>query len=1057
MSRRVGSVLLFLVVVGALPIAAAAQQQAGTITGRVTTATGQPLSDTRLQVVGTTRGAMSGADGSYRITGVPPGPQLVRALRIGYGAQTRTVAVEAGGTAEASFTLSETAAILDQVVVTATGATQRRREAGVSVGTIDTSMVNVAATPLISNILASRTPGVTVQQSSGTTGTGSRIRIRGSNSINQSNEPLIIVDGTRVNNSPTSFSIGVGGQTISRIEDFNPEDLETVDVIKGPAAAALYGTAAANGVIQITTKKGRAGRTRWNAYEEYGTVNDVFTYPTNWNRVGTFTTPPPPPALPTTPACTLEREVLGICVPKPDSILSWNPIENISPFRQGWRQTHGISASGGTQAVTYFVSGEYEREQGVYDVSQLRRITGRSNVRMQLRNDLDATLAVGLVRHRLRLPYNDNSAFGAIAAGFLGKAFDCSPVTQPDSIPNPSGAGKIRNPNRIAYCGTDSLSRGYFNANVPSTQFFNVDNNQQNDRLTASLQSNYTPLPWLRAVGLLGLDILNRLDEQLFPPGKVFFSNTTLEGSRFQARIRVPTYNMNGSVSATYGVPGVAQVQGQTTVGGQFVREDFRLTSATGAVLLPGTAGLDGASARFAVDEDNQEVITLGYFLQQQFTHADRLFLTLAVRTDRNSAFGTKFSWVTYPAANVSWVISDESFFPRTEIVDQLRLRAGWGQSGQRPVFRDAVTFFSPVSVRVGTAELPAITIGGTGNPNLSPELTTELEGGFEATLFRNRLSLELTGYAKSTRDAIVAQRLAPSLGATNTRLVNLGEVENRGVEALATVKVLNRPNLEWNATVAATANRNRLVTLGKGITPIAFGFNSTQQHRDGYPLGGYFERKIVSYQDLDGNGILTRINCPSYAGTANPQLVGGPRCEIVLSDSVEYLGSPIPTREASLNTDITLFRYARISTLFAYRGGYKIFNSTAEFRCTLGVPNCLEVYDKNTPLAEQARVMARYMGNEVGYIEDASFLKWRELALTLSAPTDWARRLRVEGLSLTLAGRNLATWTDYTGLDPEVNSNANVATNAGGNFTTSDFLGQPPVRYYTARLNVNF
>jgi hypothetical protein len=170
-----------------------------------------------------------------------------------------------------------------------------------------------------------------------------------------------------------------------------------------------------------------------------------------------------------------------------------------------------------------------------------------------------------------------------------------------------------------------------------------------------------------------------------------------------------------------------------------------------------------------------------------------------------------------------------------------------------------------------------------------------------------------------------------------------------------------------------------------------------------------------------------------------------------VLSDSVEYLGSPIPTREFAFNTDVGLFRYARIMALLDYRSGFRIFNSTTEFRCTLGVPNCAEVYDKNTPLSEQARVMARYMGDEVGYIEDASFVKFRELALQLSAPRSWAERARVSGISLTFAGRNLATWTDYTGLDPEVNSNA------GTNFTTSDFLAQPPVRYFVTRLNVNF
>jgi len=1041
MIRRVGVLFSFLVALTLLP-SAAESQQSGTITGRVTNAGGQPLSETRVQVVGTTRGTLSAVDGSYRIQLVPAGSQDVRALRLGYAAQTKPVTVTANGTATADFSLAETATTLDQVIVTATGETQRRRESGASVGTIDTSMINLAATPLLSNILSSRTPGVTVQMSGGTTGTGSRVRIRGSNSINLSNEPLLIVDGVRVNNSPSSF-FGVGGQVISRMEDFNPEDIESIDIIKGPAAAALYGTAAANGVIQLTTKKGRAGKTRWSGYEEYGTLGQSYDFPSNWGRVGTNFIPVPNL---TTAACTFEREVLGICAPKVDSLVSWNPLEMLSPFRDGWRMTHGLNASGGNEATTYYVGGEFEREEGIYAVNFLRRASGRGNVRMQLTPDFDATMSLGVIRNRIRLPHNDNSAFGPISAGFLGKPFDCSPENTRNFLPGTA----TPNPRDITYCGVDSLGRGSFNANVPLRGSFPINNNQENDRLTAGLNTNYTPLPWLRAVGLIGLDIVNRRDEQLFPANQVFFSATTLEGSKFQNRVRIPTYNMSGSLTASYDVPSLTNWRGQTTAGGQFVREDFRNTSASGAVLLPGTGSLNGASARFVVGESNQEILTLGYFVQQQMTFADRLFITGALRTDRNSAFGTNFSWVTYPAASVSWVISEEGFFPRSDMLEQLRLRTAWGVSGQRPVFRDAATFFSPVSVRVGTVESPGITVGGTGNPTLEPETSTEFEGGFESSMFKSKLQLELTGYTKTTKDAIVSQRLAPSLGVTTTRLVNLGKVENKGIEALATVQILSLENVDWSTTLAMSSNRNKVLDLGKGIQPIIFGFNSTQQHRNNYPLGGYFERRILSFEDIDLNGIITRINCPAYAGTANPQLAGGPECEMVLSDSVEYLGSPIPTREANFSTGITLFKYARVSGLLNYRGGYKIFNSTSEFRCST-VLNCQELYDPSTPIADQARVIARFMGDEVGYIEDASFVKLREIALDLTAPRSWAQRIRASSLGITFAARNIATWTDYTGLDPEVNSNA------GNNFTTSDFLAQPPVRYFVTRVNLNF
>jgi len=1036
MTRRTRSFLSSLVVLALLPAVVAAQQ-IGIITGRVTTEGGQPVADARLRISGTTIAAVSGADGTYRLTGAPAGAQQLRLVRLGYAAQTKPVTVVAGQSAEVNFSLAEAVTTLDQVVVTATGQTERRRESGVSVGTIDSAMVNLATTPLLSNILSSRIPGVTVQQASGTTGVGSRVRIRGSNSINLSNEPLLIVDGTRVGNSPNSGSFGVGGQVISRLEDFNPQDIESIDVVKGPAAAALYGTAAANGVIQITTKRGRAGRTRWSGYEEFGTIKDVFEYPANYNRIGT--------TLSTginSQGCTLEREVLRVCAPfaSPDSLRSWNPIENVSPFREGFRQLHGLSASGGGQATTYYVSGEYEREQGIYEPNKLGRVSGRTNVRTQLRDDLDATITFGVVRYRLRLPNNDNSAFGAISAGFLGKAFDCSPTTFATNV----------------YCGSDSLSRGYFNANIPSTQYYNITNDQQNDRLTANIQSNWSPRSWLRGVGLMGMDVLNRNDNSLTPPGKVFFSASTLEGSRGQSRTRQPTYNLQGSLIANYAIPNLKDWKGQTTAGGQYIREDFRQTTAQGAVLLPGTSSLNGTSARFSVNETNQEVITFGTFAQQQASFADRLFLTTSVRLDRSSAFGTNFKTVPYPSANASYVISDESFFPKTSFIDQVRVRAGWGKSGQRPVFRDAATYFSPVSMQVSGVESPAITVGGTGNADLKPEVSTETEAGLEASLFNSRVNVEVTGYTKTTDDALVSKRLAPSLGVTATQLVNLGQVKNKGIEGLATVKILDMADVDLSTTVTVTANRNQLVSLGldalgKPLPPIFFGFSSTQEFRNGYPLGGYFQRKITSFADLDGNGILTRINCPAYAGTANPAMPNGPQCELQLSDSLEYIGSPIPTRESSFNTSLGLFKYARVSALLDYRGGYRIFNSTTEFRCTLGTPNCKDVYDKSLPLDQQARVVARLMGGYVGFIEDASFVKFRELALTLTAPKQWATRAKVDGVSLTIAGRNLHTWTDYTGLDPEVNANA------GSNFTTSDFLTQPPVRYFVTRLSLQF
>jgi hypothetical protein len=275
--------------------------------------------------------------------------------------------------------------------------------------------------------------------------------------------------------------------------------------------------------------------------------------------------------------------------------------------------------------------------------------------------------------------------------------------------------------------------------------------------------------------------------------------------------------------------------------------------------------------------------------------------------------------------------------------------------------------------------------------------------------------------------------------------------VKNAGLETMLNADVFDLGVAKLSATLSYTANGNKLVALGRDVPSIVF---TPQVHRAGYPLGAFFARKITSYKDINGDGLISRVNCPSYGGVANPQLATGPACEIVLADTESYAGSPLPTREASFSSTLTLYRNVRLTTLFDYRGGYKQFNATAEFRCNT-IQNCREINDKSAPLADQARALASRMGTFSGYIEDGSFVKLRELAVTFVAPRQYAARIGADALSLTVAGRNLYTWTNYGGFDPEVNSGTSSA--AFGSFGQLDFLTQPPVRTIVTRLSLNF
>ena len=432
-------------------------------------------------------------------------------------------------------------------------------------------------------------------------------------------------------------------------------------------------------------------------------------------------------------------------------------------------------------------------------------------------------------------------------------------------------------------------------------------------------------------------------------------------------------------------------------------------------------------------------------FVQEQLGFNDRLFLTGAVRGDDNSAFGEDFDIVIYPKVSASWVVSEEPFFPATDVLSSLRLRGAWGQSGNQPGVTDAVRFLRGVAATspddadaIGVTFIPNLddpnTFGGLGNPDLEPERSTEIEVGFEAALWGNRVTMEGTYYDKDTRDALVFRTVAPSLGTVGGRFENIGDTENKGVEFGLTALPVDLDDVSWQFTVSGSFNDNTLIQLGEGVEPFSFGFE--QRHAPGFPLGGYWERPILDFADADGNGILS------------PD-------EVTVGDTLAFIDDAIPTTELSFRSSVRLFEVAEVSGLLDYRGGHSLHNNTNEFRCRLG--NARVRHDPSVSLADQAACIAdAFGGTEGGYIEDASFLKLRELALTLTAPDDLAQRFfGASRLSLTVSGRNLATWTDYTGIDPEINQFGQQFDAAG--FAASEFLSQPPVRYFTARLNLGF
>ncbi len=1011
----------------ALPlVAGVASAQTGTVVGTITdqaTKTGIP--SVQVQIVGSTRGVISGSDGHYRLTAVPSGPVRLRVTRIGYAAATQTANVPTGDVATLDFVLSATQVTLDQVVVTGTQATERARESGNLVAVIQTDSVNKGAVQTFSDLIAGKAAGVNIEQNSGEVGTSSRIRIRGNNSISLSNDPLLVIDGIYVDNGSSSIApdifTGGAGQAPSRFDDLNPNEIENVEVLKGPSASALYGTAGANGVILVTTKKGAAGKAVWTAHSDYGGVYQAAVYPANFDQVGTV------PGGGTAHGCSLIAQAGGACTAIKDSLLQWNPLmsSKFSPFTTGnARYQFGASVAGGSDVTKYFASGDFNNEHGVQVNSFQTKNNGRVNLQATPSAKTDFSLNAGYLQSRLDIPQNDNNEASIIANGQLGQAVNDS-------------------------------RHGYF-VLIDPAQSNSIVTAQDVERFTGGATGNFRPWGWLTLTGVTGLDVTNRNDFQLIPIGaEAAFSATNATGFASSNPFQTAVVTAQFNAAAQYGVS--STIHGTSTVGTQYTSTTLRGTEASGLGLVPGTASLGGATDQFAAAQiGNNQVVDIGYYAQQQFGWRDKVFLTGALRIDDNSAFGQAYVPSFYPSVSASWVVGEEPWFPKGPVVSSLRLRSSFGVSGQHPGFQQAESFYNSITANIGGAENPAITLGSIGNGNLKPERSSEIEGGLDLGLWKDRLQFQITGYSKATSDALVAVNLAPSVGGiitgataeTSTRFQNIGQVNNRGIEMSLTANLINGRSTRLDITLNQSYNRNKVITLGPGVAPIQFNSVNTgpniQRIQAGFPLGAWFQPSYT-YSDANHDGIID----PSEVTVAGCTTAGP--CSSVLST---FQGNRDPAQLFSINPQLTIFKYFKISTLFDNQSDYLALNFGAAFRCS-AFGNCQWDYDPHTSLKNQAVVAADVNGTDAGYLQTGTFWKWRELSVRASVPDAWLTHLKVTALSFTIAGRNLRTWTNYQGVDPEINSSPSAAGSASS--AQSEFFTQGLVRYWTGRIDLTF
>ncbi|HKA57788.1 MAG TPA: SusC/RagA family TonB-linked outer membrane protein [Gemmatimonadales bacterium] len=1008
------------------PRAALLAAQQATVSGRVTDQVGsQPIAGARVIIVGTALTAQTNADGRYRLGDVRPGTVTLRVSAIGYASVNRPITLAAGEEHVEDVGLTLQPYSLDEVVVTATGE-QAKREVGNVINTIKVdSLVDTRPISNMNDLLSAHAPGVDVLAGN-LTGSGSRVRIRGTNSLSLNNEPLYIIDGVRMVADNNSSSIGIGGTNPSRINDINPEEIESIEVIKGPSAAALYGTAASTGVIIIKTKRGRPGPTRWNIYAEQGFIRDHNRYPDAYRAWRTT----PTASLPTNSTqCILTQVAAGTCTQ--DSVTRFNLFNDkeATPNTTGYRNQLGLQVSGGSDVASYFVSGEFENEVGqlqmpvfardsvlrIRSISQIpfeqerpngkQRVAVRANLEAHTSPKLDLSVSTGFISSTQRLPQTDNNTTGLLSNA-LG------------------GPGHRNN-------GSTCCLFGY-RAFTPN-EFFAETVNQDINRFIGSGTANWRPTRWLAARATGGVDYTNRRDSDLCRRDECVNFGTIKTGFKEDNRTNFFNYTLDASATATSQLN--PTLSSRTTVGFQYVKTAFDRNGAFAEDLAPGSTNLD-AGAIPDVSEVTDISKTVGGFIEEHMGYKDRLFVTGALRVDDNSAFGRSFKAVYYPKLSISYVISEEPYFPAWSFVNSVRLRAAIGASGLAPGSTDALRFWQPGVARIENSDAPVIVISALGNPNLKPERARELEIGGEALLFNSRLNLDFTYYNKRTSDALIARTLPTSAGVSITRFENLGAVVNRGVELLASGRIVQSSDFNFDLTINAAYNTNFIADMGhdpvtgQPIPPI---IGTTVQQRAGYPINGWWQQPYT-FSDLDGNGIIT----------AN---------EITVADSAQFVGYANPRWEVTYSPGFDLFKRLHIVGLFDHKSGYYQLNGTDRIRCESRL-NCRGLVDPTAPLWEQARVVALRetpSRTQWGFMEKASFIRLREAAATYDFPDYWARAVRATRLSLTVAGRNLWKSTGWSGMDPE----ANYFEGATG--VVSNFQTAPPPTTWTFRLNVGF
>lgn len=1053
---------------------ASAQQGGATISGHVTSDAGAPLASASVFIDGLGVGSISQPDGSYHFNvgadRVHGQKVTLHARLIGYKEQTAAITLTPG-TITHDFTLVANPLQLGEVIVTGAGTSTTREKLGNVINTVSSEAIVKSNEPNVVNALSGKAPNVYVVSQSGEPGASSYIRIRGIKSLSGNGQPLFVVDGIPIDNSTTPGAGGdlYGATSPNRASDIAPQDIESIQILKGAAAAAIYGARASDGVVLITTKHGTAGETHYSLHSSYSfdEVNRAVPLQRKYGQ-GSDGEPGSCSTLDCQASSLSWGPELGAGTPTYDH---WGEL-----FHTGHSFDNNLSISGGSERTTFYVSAGRLNQNGV--IIGPNNWYTRNNIRLKATHHVFDNLSISgnisLTDDRGAFAQRGGNISGLLLGGLrTSPDFNQFPYLDPDS--------HLQRSYRFPHPSDTSLtkSRGYDN---PLFASYEIPSTEETDRTIASLEVDYDPLDWLSFKYTLGGDYIGDTRMTGFP----FTASIAPLGQVNRGEIN--RLQIDHNLVATLNHTFTDDFSATLTLGQNLNMRRARSATATGNNLIaPQPFSLNNTVMQTS-GEFNSTIHTESYFGQATFDLYNQLYLTVALRNDGFSTFGRSNPRAWYPKASAAWTFTDAlGNTDHTGVLSYGKFRIAYGETGKEPDVYSTLTTLSSGTFGTGWGDYLNSALGGfgglytsgtLGNDDLKPERQKEIETGVDLGFFNQRADAGITFYNNNSEDVILTVPRAPTSGFTS-QLLNGARIRNRGWEATFNVRPITNSKVTWEVGLQWSKNELKVLDLD-GAKFINAGGGTFSDAVPAATVGGTFAFRGYGYIRCgvsSGENLVDNNGAPIDLSSA---CTGAPDGALYIDASGfpvkdpvnRVVGDPNPDWMGSIHSDLQFGRW-HVSALVDHKQGGGVANMTRGALYNFGTHKDTEARNVQRTFGKDffpGAVVGPGAGTEVTigqpwytglgssysgvvqpFIEDGTYTKLREVAVAYTFDQPWIQHIGFSSLDLRVAGRNLHTWTDYSGVDPETN-----LVGAASLVQGYDFFNTPQTRSIVISVGLN-